>query len=86
MTDDEKRGYARGYAAGRKKAAEVRSTEARRRAENRFWQQVFCAALQGTMAANCWKTGDKPWSSAADYVRGCGNIADLAIERHRGRS
>lgn len=85
MTDDEKRAYARGYSAGRKNANSRRSLDAERRAENRFWQQVFCAALQGTLVNAGWRTGEKPWVSSGDYIRGCGNIADEAIRQHRNR-
>jgi hypothetical protein len=82
----EKRGYSRGYAAGKRMADRTRSAESRKRAENRMWTQIFCSALQGTLVNGKWKTGDKYWSSAGDYVRGCGNIADLAMKQNGWRA
>lgn len=84
MSPDEKRGYSKGYAAGLRRADRTLNAAARQRAENRFWQAVFCAALQGTIVSGRWQTGDKHWRRGADYVRGCGEIADEAVRQHGG--
>lgn len=80
----EKRGYSKGYAAGKRKQAIERSAAAERRAERRFWQQVFCAALTGTLQNNGWKTGDKRWNDCPSYVDGCSEFADIAVRRRKG--
>lgn len=85
MTDDEKRAYAKGYAAGCKRADGQNAKAIRQQAQNAFWQQVFCAALQASMISGTWQTAGKKWVSQDDHVRGCGRIADEAVEQHGWR-
>lgn len=84
----ELRGYSRGYQAGRKRAETDAERAAERRererAEGLFRQQVFCAALHGTMVSGGWRTGEKKWGNSSDYVRGCKNIANEAVKQFRG--
>lgn len=78
----EKRGYAKGYAAGQRRAEAQRTAAALRRAEDRFWQAAFCAALQGTLASDRpWQFDGKAWSNGNDYARGCAGIANDAVSR-----
>jgi hypothetical protein len=86
MTSEEKRAYAKGYNAGRRNAAADRSKAARDMAEQRFWQQVFCAALQGAMISGNWATDNKRWADQVEYVRGCGRFADEAVKQHGWRA
>jgi len=91
IKDAEKRGYARGYIAGKKRAdaneiarRDQLAAERRLRSQQRFKQQVFTAALQGLLVNGRWKTGDKDWKCVADYVRGAWNFADEAIKNGKG--
>ncbi len=83
-TEAEKRAYAKGYAAGRKRteaetAAAAAQYEESQQARRRFRQQAFLAALSGTLTSpRQWRNGEKPWVGVEDYVRGCWNFADKA--------
>lgn len=67
--------YQRGYRAGCKRTeAEVeksrREWEAATSARNAARVRVYCAALNGLMAApQAWKSGGKSISSAEDYAK-----------------
>ncbi len=84
----EQRGYSRGYQAGRKRAVVDEDAgkryDEKLRAERLFRQQVFCAALQGTIVSGDWRTGDKRWSNYSEFVRGCKSFADEAVNQFRG--
>lgn len=57
MTDGEKKAYARGYGAG-KKRLQARVREERQVAQrNAFWLRAYLAALPACIAANGWKDG-----------------------------
>jgi hypothetical protein len=85
-TPAEKSAYAKGYAAGQRRAEREDRAVERVRSEDAFWRQVFCAALQGTLVNARWKTGEKHWEDAAAYAHGCGKIADEALRQHKHRA
>ena len=78
MTDDafkaaEKRGYAKGYATGRKDRQDVR---------NEFWRAAYLAALPAFLDANCaWTQGDKKLTTLPDRVDLAKQAADGALEK-----
>ena len=68
-TLEEKRAYARGYTAGRKRAATPVQD---------MWFQAYCAALQGLLVSRDWETGEKLWITA-------GRMADETLRQHGKR-
>lgn len=68
MTPDEKRGYQRGYVAGRKRLKRDRETERRYAEYAAFWNRCYIALLPTAMQVNGWRIGDKPVSSTAERV------------------
>ena len=96
MADDafaaaEKRGYSKGYAAGKRRAGREVDTERLERAraarENAFWRQAMCAALTTCCNVHGWTKGDKPISNIADRVDLARDFADQAVlvARNKGR-
>jgi hypothetical protein len=88
----EARGYSKGYAAGKRRIESEDEIEARRqrhkqeREQERLrWDGYFCAAMTGTIQSGGWRTGETPWKTAEDYVRGCAKIADAMMEESRKR-
>lgn len=83
MNDDEKRGYARGYAAGKKKRTDDRKREHLRRERQAFWDRAFLASLGACINADGWKTGDKLITTLPDRVALASDVADEAVKRRR---
>ena len=85
MTPDEKRGYARGYAARTRKSIKEHWQADQKYAENKFWQATFTAALQAMITNGNWRFGDKIFTTVEDYIKGAAAIADTALRQHKGR-
>ena len=90
MRAAEKRGYSRGYAAGRrsvinddKRKQTIRELAAANRAARRFRQQAFLAALTATITVGGWQTGKRKWTPAEDFARGCWDIAGEACRQNK---
>jgi hypothetical protein len=89
MADDafaaaEKRGYSKGYAAGKRRVGrevEVERMERARTArEDAFFRQAFAAALPACITAQGWKSGDEPINSLAGRTK---LAQDFAVEAVR---
>ncbi len=79
----ERRGYAKGYAAGNaRKKRETQHAE-KIKQENAFWQRAFLAALPAAFAANNWTRGDKAIKTLSDRVRLASETADEALKAAR---
>lgn len=83
MNDDEKRGYARGYAAGTRKHAADRTREHLRRERQAFWDRAFLASLGVCVGVDGWKCGDKPITTLPDRVALASDVADEAAKIRR---
>lgn len=68
MTPDEKRGYQRGYVAGRKRLKRDREAERRAAEFAAFWNRCYIALLPAAMQVDGWRIGDKLVSSTAERV------------------
>jgi hypothetical protein len=68
MTVDEKRGYAKGYAAGTK------------RTDRDFERAVFLAVLP-ELIRKPWLTGEKTWTTMDQFVRGAADFAAKSVRR-----
>ena len=79
FTTAEKRGYAKGYRAGRHKRAREVSHEKRRRQENAFWQRAFVAAIPSFMVADNWTVDGKPVATLSARIDLAAQAADLAV-------
>lgn len=87
MTDDtiktaERRGYSKGYLAGRKKKRTEQVIENMRRERQSFLDKAFISLLSGSMLADGWKSGDKPIVGIAERV---GLARKFAIEALKQR-
>lgn len=89
MADDafaaaEKRGYAKGYQAGRRRVAtdmiRERAERQRQAREDAFFRQAFAAALPECITAHGWTSGNKPISTLAERTK---LAQDFAIEAVR---
>lgn len=84
MTSDdikavEQRGYAKGYAAGRRRLKADRSAEHARRERQAFLDKAFLAALPFAMTQTTWKFGDEPINSSEDRIALAWRIAKRAM-------
>jgi hypothetical protein len=74
MTDDqlkaaERRGYSKGYIAGRSRKQREISLERARREKQAFLDRAFLAILPAAMNADNWTSGGKPIVSTVDRVK-----------------
>ena len=91
MSDDpikaaDKLGYARGYAAGRRRVRSDRSAENQRKHDEARRDRFFCAALNGLLPTAGWQMGGKDMSSLNDYVELAARFADQSLRNLRRRS
>lgn len=76
----EKRGYSKGYAAGRRRKARDLSDQRRRTEREAFRRRAFLAALPACIAAQGWKRGDKPIASVDDRAQLAWDFAAAAVK------
>lgn len=83
MSDPLKEAYQKGYNAGKHRLDKDLRKEEWEKENRQFAQQVFCAALVGTLQSGGWETGGKKWSNISDYVNGAWKFADAAVKSRR---
>lgn len=81
MTPEQKAAYAKGYVAGRKRAAKDRERERWQAKRAAFRQRAFLAALPACIAAHGWKNGDKPINTLNERTALAWDFADEALKR-----
>lgn len=79
MNSDEKKGYARGYAAGKKRKERLIIEERRRTQDQAFLDRAFLAALTACIDVQGWRTGDKPISNIPERVKLAADFARAAL-------
>lgn len=79
----EKRGYARGYVAGKQRKQRDQTAEQIHREKRAFLDRAFMAALPACIAAQGWKAGDKPISNVPERVDLAWDFAMSALKRRR---
>jgi hypothetical protein len=79
----EKRGYARGYAAGKQRRQRDQSAEQRYREDRAFLDRAFMAALPACVNAQGWKTGDTPITDVPGRVNLAWDFAIQALKTRR---
>lgn len=67
----ESRGYAKGYTAGQRRAQKA--------SDKLFWQQAFCAALNGFIQSDGWSQGEKRFTHLNDRVELARRAANEAL-------
>jgi hypothetical protein len=83
MSNAETLGYAKGYAAGkRRKQKEIR-WETLKREEQAFLDKAFLAALPTCIGINGWAKGGKPITDIPDRVGLAWDFAALALKSRR---
>lgn len=81
VTAAEKRGYQRGYAAGRKRTEADERMRVERLADSRRRDQFYCAAMTGMLASHArWRFVDAHWRTVQDYANGAGQMADAMLD------
>lgn len=88
MTDEElkaveQRGYARGYAAGRRKLESDADKQARYAQRQDFLDSAFIASLPACIAAQGWKRGEESILSLQDRVALAWDVAEAALKQRR---
>jgi hypothetical protein len=86
MNDDafkaaEKRGYAKGYQAGRARRKAEQDRERQRRIDQAFLDRAFLAVLPECTSMQNWKRGEKPINSVVDRVWLAWHIAEEALKQ-----
>ncbi len=76
----ERRGYGKGYAAGKARKEREISHETRRRRMDAFWQRAFIAALPAAFNAQGWARGETKITSLSDRMRLAADAADEAMK------
>jgi hypothetical protein len=82
-TTEEQRGYARGYAAGRKRVQRDRQTERYQAERQAFLDRAFMAALSACIDAKGWTRGEKPITTLDERVRLAWDAAESALKQRR---
>ncbi len=85
VREAEKRGYQRGYAAGRRRLGKDKWEQQRHRRESAFWQRAFLAALPWAMECQGWSFGDTPIRSTEQRVELAQRVADRALAKAKHR-
>lgn len=79
----ERRGYARGYSAGRRRQKVDRDNVARIRQEQARFDRFLAAAMTGLLAGPApWRTGEKPDECPTDYARTAAQLARAMLGCH----
>lgn len=80
IKEAEKRGYARGYVAGRKRVDADRLDDLRVAHQAQRRHDVFCAALTGLLASpKVWSAGKRTYKDIDDYVELASDFARKAV-------
>jgi hypothetical protein len=77
----EQRGYAKGYAAGRRRRAKAVNYEHQQQQNAARFDRFMCAAMTGLIACGGWQTGGKPNKSATDFAGTAAEIATAMMKK-----
>lgn len=83
MKKAEQRGYARGYAAGRKRVRADNLAERYHREQQAFLDKALLAALPACIEAQGWKSGGEPITSLPQRVALAVKFANEALKQRR---
>lgn len=77
----EKRGYAKGYAAGKRRRAKAVNYEHQQQRNAARFDRFMCAAMNGLIAYGGWQKGDKPDKSPTDFAATAAEIATAMMKK-----
>ena len=80
MTDDEKRGYSKGYAAGMRRIEREFSNALSEHRRSEFQRQVFLAILP-ELVRSPWQVNGKTWDTIPQFVDGAWKFAECAAKK-----
>jgi hypothetical protein len=83
MADTDRKEYARGYNAGRKRVDLDISREAVMAERQAFLERAFLAALPACIVAQDWKRGDKPITNMTQRTALAWDFAEEALKNRR---
>lgn len=81
----EKRGYSKGYQAGKKRLVSDGTAARERAAERAFLDRAFLQALPACIAVEGWKAGEKLISTKEERTRLAWSFAEEALKQRRLR-
>lgn len=79
----EKRSYAKGYAAGRKKQISDEVMAARVAGDLTFWEKAFLSVSEHFISCAAWKRGEESLSSMDARVELAASFATKALTKRR---
>lgn len=80
----EQRGYAKGYAAGKRRRINAISSEHLQQRNAARFDRFMCAVVTGLLACNGWKRGDKPDRTPSEFAATAADIAAALMKKgHR---
>lgn len=77
----ERRGYAKGYEAGKRRRPRSTGTESFKERKAAFWQRSYIAILPTAMTVNGWMIGDLKINTAEQRIFMARRWADEALEQ-----
>lgn len=77
----EQRGYAKGYAAGKRRRAKTVNYQHQQQRDAARFDRFMCAAVTGLIAFGGWQKGGKPDKSPADFAATAAEIAAALMKR-----
>ena len=81
MNDDEKRDYAKGYAAGKRRKQREISYEQVQREKQAFLDRVFLAVIPIALESQGWTSGGKPVNTSEERIRLARNWAVESLKQ-----
>lgn len=81
MNDDEKRGYSKGYAAGKRRKQREISYEQVQREKQAFLDRVFLVAIPVALETQGWTSVGKPIATTEERIRLARNWAVEALKQ-----
>lgn len=79
--DDEKRGYSKGYAAGKRRKQREIGYERAQREKQAFLDRVFLAVIPIALECQGWTSGGKPVNTSEERIRLARNWAVEALKQ-----
>ncbi len=77
----EQRGYAKGYAAGKRRRAKAVNYEQQRQRDAARFDRFMCAAVTGLISCGGWQTDGKPDKSPTDFACTAAQIATAMMKK-----
>lgn len=77
----EQRGYAKGYAAGKRRQAKAANYEHQLQRSAARFDRFMCAAMTGLISCGGWQTGGKPNKTPTEFAATAAEIAKAMMKK-----